>query len=86
LPGRSPHPILATPWFVDKHDLAVAKLLAGRKKDHDFVGALLDNGLLEKTVLTQRLGDLPPEAHPTATQRTDMAPRSDQRVALRHPA
>jgi hypothetical protein len=44
---------------LERHDLAAAKLAAGRLKDYEFVGALLDAGLLDLTVLTERLELLP---------------------------
>lgn len=40
-------------------DLCVAKLLAGREKDIDFVGAVLGAGLVDPAVVTERLGTVP---------------------------
>jgi hypothetical protein len=34
-------------WCLERHDLAAAKLAAGRQKDYEFVEALLDAGLLD---------------------------------------
>jgi hypothetical protein len=59
----------ATPWFVEKHDLAVTKLLAGRPKDFDFVGALVEKQLQDIDILLGRFEILPSEAHPLAAQR-----------------
>jgi hypothetical protein len=47
--------------FLEKHDLAVAKLVAHREKDRSFVAALLDARLLEVTVLRERVDRLAPE-------------------------
>lgn len=41
---------------LEPHDLCAAKLLAGRAKDHEFVSALLDAGLVDADVLAERLG------------------------------
>ena len=46
-------------WCLERHDLAAAKLAAGRQKDYEFVGALLDVDLLDLTVVTERLELLP---------------------------
>jgi len=48
----SAHP--AEPKFLDPHDLAVAKLAAGREKDKEFVGALLRHRFLDLQVLRDR--------------------------------
>jgi hypothetical protein len=40
---------------LEPHDLCVAKLLAGREKDHEFVTALLDARLVDADVIGQRL-------------------------------
>jgi hypothetical protein len=44
---------------LDSHDLAASKLAAGRSKDYEFVGALLDVGLIDREVLTGRVAQLP---------------------------
>jgi len=49
----------AQPLFLDKYDLAVAKLAAGRDKDFDFVGALIDNALLDVERVRERASILP---------------------------
>ena len=41
--------------FGEVHDLAVSKLVAGREKDLDFVGALLRHGLANSELMEQRL-------------------------------
>lgn len=50
----------ANPWFLDPHDLALSKLVAGREKDNAFVDALLRNQLLEVQILRERAEQLPP--------------------------
>lgn len=40
---------------LDPHDLCVAKLAANRPKDHEFVGALIDAGLIQVSTLRERL-------------------------------
>ncbi len=46
-------------WCLDKHDLCVAKLCAFREKDRNFVGALLDAGLVDAGELGHRITRLP---------------------------
>lgn len=45
----------ATPLFLEPHDLAAAKLMAGRPKDLAFVSALLSAGLIEPRILSSRI-------------------------------
>ena len=40
---------------LDPHDLCVAKLIAGRPKDHLFVGALLEHDLVDARTIADRL-------------------------------
>lgn len=51
---RSSEP--AEPRFLEPHDLAAAKLVAGRDKDLRFVSALLAANLLTPAVVQERLG------------------------------
>jgi hypothetical protein len=46
-------------WCLEAHDLAAAKLAAGRTKDYEFVAGLLDADLLDLDVLGQRFEQLP---------------------------
>jgi hypothetical protein len=46
-------------WCLDKEDLCVAKLCALREKDRNFVGALLDSGLVDAEIITRRLAEVP---------------------------
>lgn len=46
-------------WCLDAHDLALAKLAAGREKDHEFVRALIEVDLLDCAVLLERAVTLP---------------------------
>lgn len=63
----SSHP--AEPVFLEPHDLAIAKLIAGREKDLAFVNALLSQKMLNLNTLVERFDLLPPKAHPTAIGR-----------------
>lgn len=48
---------------VEKHDLVVSKLVAGREKDYSFARALITEELVDPSVLLERAGMLPrPEA------------------------
>lgn len=42
-------------WCLDKEDLCVAKLCALRAKDEEFVGALIEAGLVDPEIITERL-------------------------------
>jgi hypothetical protein len=42
-------------WCLEVHDLAVAKLAAGREKDLDFVEALVRHGMIVRGVMEARL-------------------------------
>jgi hypothetical protein len=44
-----------TGWHLEVHDLAIAKLAAGREKDLDFVNELVTNSYVRKQVLEERL-------------------------------
>ena len=42
-------------WTLEIHDLAATKLMAGRDKDFEFLGALLDHGLCDFPTLLTRM-------------------------------
>lgn len=42
-------------YCIEPHDLAVAKLAAGRDKDRIFIRALLDRGLLDPATVGKRI-------------------------------
>jgi len=46
---------LFTGWCLDKEDLCVAKLMAHREKDRNFVAALLDASLVNRDLIAARL-------------------------------
>lgn len=46
-------------WCLEPHDLALAKLVAWREKDTQFVRALIEAGLLDCDLLLQRCETLP---------------------------
>jgi hypothetical protein len=56
-------------WCLEPHDLAAAKLVAGRTKDYEFVQALLGAGLLDLSRLTARVANLPADRVLPAFQR-----------------
>ncbi len=45
----------ATGWCLEPHDLAIAKLVAGRQKDLEFVRAMADHRMVSREVLSERL-------------------------------
>lgn len=49
-------------YCLEPHDLAAAKLAAGREKDYAFVKKMLGQGLADRTVLLTRVADLPVRA------------------------
>jgi len=57
-------------WCLDKEDLCVAKLIAFREKDLNFVGALLDDRLVDVEEVTRRLGTVTNQ-HNAAIERAD---------------
>jgi len=44
-------------WCLEVHDVTIAKLVAGREKDIDFVKSLRRHGMAEVEVLRTRLGE-----------------------------
>lgn len=56
-------------WFLDVHDIAASKLVAGRPKDLAFVTSLLDQGLVSRETLAERLQHMPPDTSPIAVER-----------------
>ena len=56
-----------TGWCLDKEDLCVAKLIALREKDRNFVAALLDAGLVNPDLIALRPSTVAGE-HPAAAQ------------------
>jgi hypothetical protein len=46
-------------WCLERHDLWVAKMAAGRPKDLEFARALLDAGIVRADELERRVGALP---------------------------
>jgi len=49
----------ATGLCLEKHDLVLAKLAAGREKDRRFLADALQEGLVDPEVLEERLGTMP---------------------------
>lgn len=50
-----------TGWCLDKEDLCVAKLVALREKDRNFVIALLEANLVDADLIASRLLTIPSE-------------------------
>lgn len=71
----------ARPKFLDKYDLAVAKLAAHRLKDLAFVRALLEHGLLDTDVLRERAQMLAPSVDPRTRESVAAAVDSLARAA-----
>lgn len=59
----------ARPWFLEPHDLAISKLVRGDEKDRAFVGALLDQNMLDVATLRERVGMLPHDVDERVTPR-----------------
>lgn len=55
-------------WCLERHDLCVAKLVAFRDKDRNFVGALIAAGLVDAGTISERLPTVD-VAHLDATHR-----------------
>lgn len=49
-------------WCLEPHDLAAAKLVAGREKDGPFVQTMLRHGLIQLNTLLDRVQALPVDA------------------------
>lgn len=73
LPDKAAAPERVPVRCLDPHDLAVAKIAAGRPKDIEFVNALLTSGHLDPAKIRACAGELDPAAHPGA--RGDVARR-----------
>jgi hypothetical protein len=59
----------ARPLFLEPHDLCVAKLMAGREKDYQFVGALISAAMVQPRIIEERLAMLSAETHKVAIAR-----------------
>jgi hypothetical protein len=59
IPLRNDNTDGITGWCLERHDLCISKLLAGRPKDHEFCQALLRAGLVKPEVLSERLARSP---------------------------
>lgn len=58
-------------WCLDPHDLAVAKLIAGRPKDNEFVQILIVQRLIDPAVVRERLLPLDDARSRRAVERLD---------------
>ncbi|HEY5242850.1 MAG TPA: DUF6036 family nucleotidyltransferase [Polyangiaceae bacterium] len=59
VPVRNANTRGATGWCLDAHDLVLSKHFAARDKDRAFVRIALQAGLVERSVLLERLAALP---------------------------
>lgn len=59
VPIRNENTRQATGWCLEKHDLVLSKLVAGREKDHRFIEAALKEGIVDPSILRPRLDDMP---------------------------
>jgi hypothetical protein len=59
VPIRNPNTSGATGWCLEVHDLAAAKLVAGREKDFDFVKVLLSKSMIKLETMSDRIATLP---------------------------
>lgn len=66
----------ATGWCLDPHDLAVAKLIAGRPKDIDFVEILVSDRLIDPRVVSEALRSLDDERSTLASELTRCPPEA----------
>jgi hypothetical protein len=55
VPIRNENTRGATGWCLEPHDLAVSKLVAGREKDLEYVGALFRHGMISADTIGRRL-------------------------------
>jgi hypothetical protein len=46
-------------YCMERHDMVLAKLVRGEKRDVDYAGVALKAGLLDRSVLESRIADLP---------------------------
>lgn len=78
VPVRSENTGGATGLCLEVHDLAVAKLAAGREKDIEYLRALFKHGLADPAVVRDRLDqtDLPAEQLQLCLQRFDRLNRA----------
>ena len=52
-----------TGWCLEPHDLAVSKLVAGRPKDIEFLGAMKELGMIDRKNLSDRLASTKLDPH-----------------------
>lgn len=61
----------ATGWCLDPHDLAAAKLIAGREKDIEFVDTLVFSRLIDPMTVRELLGEIEDARSSRAVQHLD---------------
>lgn len=74
VPIRCSNTNFCTGWCLEPHDLCVAKLVAHRDKDVDFVAALIEHQLIDPQIIMRRIHDIPPGySEPAARARAWLA-------------
>jgi hypothetical protein len=63
-----------TGWCINKEDLCVTKLCAFREKDRNFVRALLDAGLVDVALISERLSAVPERYRDSANRAAGWLP------------
>jgi hypothetical protein len=61
VPVATPATRGATGWCLEVHDLAISKYIAGRDKDRVFITAAVKHGMVNESLLLQRLEATPVE-------------------------
>lgn len=69
VPIRNENTTGATGWCLEVHDLAAAKLAAGRERDLDYLGVLMREQMVDAAVLRARVAELPVSAERIAVVR-----------------
>jgi len=69
---RNPNTRGATGWCLEVHDLVIAKAIAGRERDYDFVREVIRHGLVDRATVLERIERVP----------VDQATRDRVRTAL----
>jgi hypothetical protein len=72
-------------WCLEPHDLAAAKLAAGRPKDRPFVRSMLEHGLIEARRLRNRIAALPVTEARKQALLTWLASRIVPRIKAKRP-
>ena len=61
IPVKNENTAGITGWCLEIHDLIISKYAAGRERDFEFTSEAINQGLVEKKILRQRVSMLPVE-------------------------